>query len=199
MPNFGRRLYLVAVIMSAISAAYVFVNHCHFREPLLLPLSFIDNAVPFSPWAMPIYLSHFIFLPFALLCVRSYPIFVRGLKAMALATAIGCFIFVAYPTTFPRVESAGFWFGLLNFIDTPANCFPSLHVAMAAIAAWALREDGRPWAPLSSAWALAIIASTVLVKQHYATDAAGGLLLAAAAIRLAARAAPEPSIAGEPA
>lgn len=181
--------------MAAISAAYSVVNHCHLREPMLLPLSFVDNAVPFSPWAMPVYLSHFLFLPFALLSVRAHAVFVRSLKAMSLAAALACVVFVAYPTTFPRVDSAGPWFGLLNFIDTPANCFPSLHVALAAIAAWGLREDGRP---LAAAWSLAIIASTVLVKQHYAADAAGGLLLAAAAVRLAARS-PEAIPAGEPA
>jgi membrane-associated phospholipid phosphatase len=183
--------------MAVISAAYSLVNHCHLRTPVLLPLSFIDKAVPFSPWAMPLYLSHFIFLPFALLSLRGFPVFLRALKAMALATALACVVFLVYPTTFPRVESSGFWFGFLNFIDTPANCFPSLHVGMASIAAWSLLEDRRPWAPLGGAWALAIIFSTVLVKQHYAADAAGGLLLAAAAVFLAA--APETLPAGEPA
>ncbi|MBI5247640.1 MAG: phosphatase PAP2 family protein [Elusimicrobia bacterium] len=194
-----RRIALTAAVMTAISAAYIIVNHIHLRAPVLLPLSFVDRAVAFSPWAMPVYLSHFIFLPIALLTARSESVFFRGLKAMAIATALACVVFVAYPTTFPRVESAGFWFGLLNFIDTPANCFPSLHVAMAAIAAWVLHDDGRPWAPAAAVWAAAIIASTVLVKQHYAVDSGGGLLLAALSARLASRPAPEPVPAGEPA
>ncbi len=166
---------------------------------MLLPLSFLDHAVPFSPWAMPVYFSHFLFLPLALLSLRSYAVFLRTLKSMSLAAALACVIFLVYPTTFPRVESSGVWFDLLNFIDTPANCFPSLHVALAAIAAWGLREDGRPWAPLGAAWACLITLSTVLVKQHYAADAAGGLALAVASVLLAASRAPEPSIAGEPA
>jgi membrane-associated phospholipid phosphatase len=183
--------------MAFISAAYSLANHFHLRTPHQLPLSFLDKAVPYSPWAMPIYLSHFIFLPVVLLSLRSYPVFLRALKAMALASAFGCVVFVVCPTTFPRVASTGFWFSFLHLIDTPANCFPSLHVALAAIAAWALREDGRPWAPVGGAWALAIIFSTVLVKQHYAADSAGGLLLAGAAVLLAA--APETLPAGEPA
>ena len=194
-----RRVALVAGVMTAISAAYVLVNHVHLRAPVLLPLSFVDRAVPFSPWAMSLYLSHFVFLPFALLLVRSESVFFRGLKAMAISTGIACVVFVAYPTTFPRVESSGFWFAALNWIDTPANCFPSLHVAMAAIAAWVLREDGRPWAPAAAVWAALIIASTVLVKQHYAVDSVGGLLLAAASARLASRPAPQTVPAGEPA
>lgn len=199
MPSFSRRLRSVAVVMAVISAAYMLVNRCHFRAPMFLPLSFIDNVVPFSPWAMPLYFSHFIFLPLALLSLRTHAVFLRTLKSMSLAAAIACVIFLVYPTTFPRVLAPGFWLVLLNSIDTPANCFPSMHVALAVIAAWGLRADNRPWAPLGAAWALLIALSTVLVKQHYVADVAGGLVLAVAASLLAARTAPDPSMAGEPA
>jgi len=181
--------------MAAISAAYSVVNHFHIREPLLLPLSFIDNAAGYTPWALPIYLSHFLFLPLALMSLRSYPVFLRALKSMAIASSLACVIFLIYPTTFPRVDSSPF----LRFIDTPANCFPSLHVALACIAAWSLRADGVRWAPFGAFWAVSIAVSTVLVKQHYAVDLVGGLLLAACAVFLVSR----PSLAslpvGEPA
>jgi membrane-associated phospholipid phosphatase len=199
LPSFSRRARAVVVVMAAISAAYSAVNHFHLRAPILLPLSFLDKSVPYSPWAMPVYLSHFLFLPVALLSLRSYPVFLRALKAMSIAATLACVIFFLYPTTFPRMESSGFWFGFLHFIDTPANCFPSLHVALASIAAWSLREDGIPWAPFGALWALSIALSTMLVKQHYAADVLGGLLLASSAVFLVSRASLASIPAGEPA
>src|SRR5262249_45538872 len=66
--------------------------------------------------------------------------------------------------------------------DLPFNCFPSYHVTLsqlAALAVWELDREGRRVAGrLAWAVAIAIAASTVLVKQHYLADVAGGVLLA---------------------
>lgn len=194
-----RRLAAVAAAMAAICPAYMAANLWHWRAPFLLPLTALDRALPFCPWAMPLYVSHFVFLPLGLLSLRGEAAFARTLKAVLVAAALSDLIFLLAPTTFARPEAAGFLFDAVRRLDTPASCFPSQHVALAALVAAGVRNDGRPWAPLAFVWAAAICVSTVLVKQHYAVDVAGGLVLAALALRLSRGAAADALPAGEPA
>jgi membrane-associated phospholipid phosphatase len=116
-----------------------------------------------------------------------------------IAAGLSTVFFFLCPTAVLRPEASGLLFDVIRLVDTPANCFPSLHVALSFIVAWGLIEDGRPWAPLTALWAAAIAVSTMLVKQHCALDVAGGLLVAALSVRLSRRAAPAPIPAGEPA
>jgi membrane-associated phospholipid phosphatase len=62
--------------------------------------------------------------------------------------------------------------------DSPYNDFPSLHTSISTILAihW-YRLDRRIGIP-ASIWAALIVLSTVLIKQHYIADLAGGLALA---------------------
>src|SRR6185436_14225959 len=71
----------------------------------------------------------------------------------------------------PAVDSAAFD-GLWLF-DVPENCFPSLHVSLAIIAA-AYWPRAR-W--IGIAWAIAIAVSTMTTKQHYFVDVAGGIAM----------------------
>jgi membrane-associated phospholipid phosphatase len=185
--------------MAVICPAYEAANLWHWRTPFLLPLTALDRAVPFCPWAMPLYVSHFLFLPLGLLSLRGDAAFRRTLKALLIAAALSDLIFVLVPTTFARPEASGFLFDAVRRLDNGANCFPSQHVALAAVVVAGVRSDGRPWAPFAIYWAAAICVSTVLVKQHYALDIAGGLLLAAFSWRLAGAAAGAALPEGEPA
>jgi membrane-associated phospholipid phosphatase len=63
--------------------------------------------------------------------------------------------------------------------DRPYNDFPSLHTSLSTIIAvhwW--RWNRRIGVPVA-VWTLLIVASTVLVHQHYLADVGGGLVLAA--------------------
>jgi membrane-associated phospholipid phosphatase len=91
--------------------------------------------------------------------------------------------FLFFPVRMPREEfyapevygwADAFW----RWFDGPNNCFPSLHVSNCLLLAHFNWRRHRRWlfVPASAA----IIASTVLVKQHYAVD-----LLAGAAVYLA--------------
>jgi membrane-associated phospholipid phosphatase len=72
-----------------------------------------------------------------------------------------------YPVVpFGWADAAWRWF------DAPNNCFPSLHVSNSLLLIhfnWR-----RPHRILYAAGSVAIIASTVLVKQHYVVDVLGG-------------------------
>jgi len=62
--------------------------------------------------------------------------------------------------------------------DTAA-AFPSLHAAYPLLAALALRPVTRRAAALALAWSAAVWFSVVYLGQHYVTDVAGGIVLAA--------------------
>lgn len=198
-----RRLAVVAAVMAALCAAYSATNHWHWREPSLLPLSWLDRSAPFVPAAMLVYVSHFVFLPGCLLLIRGEKTFSRAATAVLIGAALSDAFFLIFPTTYPRVPPpTGImapFFAFIAAVDTPANCFPSQHVGLAVLVAWALREDRHPWAGRLLAWAGLISVSTVLVKQHYAADVAGGLVLTALSWKLSARTAPAPLPEGEPA
>ncbi len=70
-------------------------------------------------------------------------------------------------------------------VDVTRNLFPSLHVTISLFTAFALgRFRPRSRLPMLL-WAALIAALTLFVRQHYAVDVLGGLLLAVVIWRLA--------------
>jgi membrane-associated phospholipid phosphatase len=65
--------------------------------------------------------------------------------------------------------------------DNPFNDFPSLHTSISTILAIHWFQLDRRLGILAAIWTALIVASTVLIKQHYVADLIGGLLLAFAA------------------
>jgi membrane-associated phospholipid phosphatase len=167
--------------------------------PDYLPLTRIDQAVPFLYWTIwpygtASYAALFAFLqaPDRLSARRLY-------FAVALAACICWVFFALYPTTYPRAmfplppyPTGDSWldwmktqtiaeFADLRDSDTPSNCFPSQHVALA----WSL---GLTWQAflkrwwtraLPIVWAVIVTFATLTTKQHYVWDLPSGLLVGA--------------------
>lgn len=75
--------------------------------------------------------------------------------------------------------------GLFNSIlwniyshDTPLNCFPSLHAAASTLVAYGFWQEKRKYGWISWPIAIAIMVSTLLVRQHVIVDEIAGALLA---------------------
>jgi membrane-associated phospholipid phosphatase len=68
--------------------------------------------------------------------------------------------------------------------DQPFNDFPSLHTSISTILAIHWFQFDRRAGIAASIWTVLIVASTVLVKQHYIADVVSGLLLAFGAATL---------------
>jgi membrane-associated phospholipid phosphatase len=151
----------------------------------------IDRTLPFSaPWIL-VYTCFYVFAFSPLFYVRRPPFFRRLFAAMVGVMAVTYAIFVVFPTANvlrPSIAGVpGFAPWLVRLIysgDPPYNCFPSLHVALSWIAAWSIGDVDRRVG--IGAWMVAglISLSTVLTKQHYLADVAGGVLLAFVAHRL---------------
>lgn len=151
------------------------------RTPRMLGPTAIDLAVPFVAASIWVYLSQFLLLPWTLATVRDDVTRSRTFYAMLLATLISLPVFVLYPTCVthpppPTGGLTGFAWQTLYFGDTPNNAFPSLHVALAAIAGVALWQSRRYL--IAMVWPGGIMISTLTTRQHISWDVAGGLLVA---------------------
>jgi membrane-associated phospholipid phosphatase len=171
-----RRAVVIAIAYVLFCLIYLGAPRLALHPATPLTPSAIDRTVPFVPWTIAVYLSQFAILFLTLWRVRDV---VPPLTAIAIATLLSAIIFIAWPTTIPRPQTANAAFGALWLFDVPANCFPSLHVALAMIAAFFWPDR---WRPLAYIWAAAIALSTLTTKQHYAVDVAGGVVVALIAI-----------------
>jgi membrane-associated phospholipid phosphatase len=149
-----------------------------------------DRALPFAGWAVWIYLAGLAMIAAPLLLLRPG----RPLRRLVLAylvvivVAVACF--AAFPVASNQLRMTAGGAGLdpltalalatLRALDPPFNSFPSLHVALGALAAWSM-ADAAPGTRVAWNVALALVAwSVCAIKQHAALDVAGALALALA-------------------
>ena len=166
------------------SLGYDYLNHGPSRLFLRTPL---DQALPVVPvFAVPyvslepyLYGSLFVFLFFR---VR---VFQSAVLSMILTFLVAylCFAFIQTYVDRPHLAGTDVFSGMVRAVyagDQPYNDFPSLHVATSTVVAIHWWRFGRWWTLPLLAWTALIVMSTVLIRQHYLADVAGGLVLAAA-------------------
>lgn len=188
-----RRLALTIALSVALYLPYLLTNRFPLFTPRQLPLTALDQAIPFWPWTVFPYLLVLagVLLPAFLPDPQR---FTHALRAMAIGTLANNLVFALYPTTYPRPPlPAGssldrMIYHWIVILDTPHNCFPSAHITAPAIGCWALARQFPRWrAPI---WAifLTLSLSILTTKQHYAIDWLAGLATAAFGLALARRA-----------
>lgn len=105
------------------------------------------------------------------------------LATQALATGIGYLVYATFPTSVVRaqIEGEGFFYNWLRWLhanDRPSAAFPSGHVYHTTVISfflWIYYPKTRPFVAVILPL---VIASTVLLKQHYLPDIVGGLVTA---------------------
>lgn len=166
--------------------AYIYLLRHPNAQVAIIPATALDHAIPFQPWALPIYLSlwAYVSLP-AVLMLDRREIIGYGFK-VALPCLAGLAVFYFWPNAILPAEID--WnrypgVAFLKNIDTAGNAFPSLHVAIAVFSAlwlhWRIRllDLGRSMEWLNIAWCIAIAYSTLAIKQHVVFDVLSGTLL----------------------
>lgn len=163
------------------SLGYDYLNHGPNRLFLRTP---IDQALPVVPvFAAPyVSLEPFIYGSLVVFLLFRARLFQSAVSSM-IVTFLVSYVFFAFLQTYvdrPVLTASDPFTQMIRGVyasDHPYNDFPSLHVSTSTIIAihwW--RFSRRSW-PLIL-WAGLIALSTVMVKQHYVPDIAGGLVLA---------------------
>lgn len=150
-----------------------------------------DGWIPFVPWMVWPYVIWYLTVAGAMLwtAVHDAAEFKRLAAFIYFGMVSAYVVYLLYPNgqnLRPPLASLGTgWdFDVLRWIynnDTPTNCNPSIHV-IDAMAVWiALSRDQilrrrKVFQGLLAVLSVAIIASTVLVKQHSVLDLVGGLV-----------------------
>jgi membrane-associated phospholipid phosphatase len=177
--NKGKAIFIGYLLFCLL---YFFSGHIQLYAPKQLGLSLIDKKIPFIPGSIWVYNSQLLFLFLALWICNDTLKRTLIYYSMLLATSIAFVIFLLIPTELPHQNINfyginGLLWHFLYLTDTPTNCFPSLHVTLAILAACALATKNEYWRVIAPLWAVCICISTLTTKQHYLVDISGGVVL----------------------
>lgn len=148
----------------------------------------IDTKIPFVPaFFIPYciwYLMIFI-IPYYLYC-KDKDKFIKYTMAYILCSMIGNIVFISYPSTVARPTVTGTdIFSLIAkfiyWIDTPTNCFPSLHCAISMLfILYTCESKNTNIITKISVCIISILImlSTLFTKQHVVVDFISGDILA---------------------
>ena len=182
---------LTAGATVALAPMYFVIGFALRGLPAHSPMLALDRAWPLQPAWMLVYGSLYVFVVILpLVVIRDRQLGERTLRAYIAVMVVAYAGFLLYPTAAPprpAVATAGFsaWALRLAYdLDTPNNCFPSLHVAYAFVAALACGRVHRGVGVVAVIWAALIGLSTLFTKQHYVVDVVAGGFMGCAAYRV---------------
>jgi len=165
------------------------------NSPVTLSESWLDRELYFTPDAVWVYLSFFLFIPYAFKAVSTENL-LRLRYAMQICALIAGAVFFFYPTqiVYPALSGDGLSIQalkLLMSVDSTKNCLPSLHAALSLVCVLALWNTGRPIHSILSLIAGTLISiSIVKLRRHLSIDLGAGLFLGAIAYFLAGKLTP---------
>lgn len=178
--NYKFKLLIIAVLSFVVS--YLIPNHFSFIEAKTLISFNFELTIPFIPWTVWIYMSDYLYVVLTFMMLKKTVNINRAFYSFMFFCIVSMFVFYLYPTVFPRpiVEYSGitgFLLKILHSIDTPNNCFPSLHVGMSFLLSYMYLYEQKKYFVLFFVWAILISLSTLTSKQHYFIDIIGGMAL----------------------
>jgi len=170
--------------------AYFWVMRHPLSAVTVMPVTWLDDLVAFSPQSFFLYVSLWVYVALgSALLEDSGELAAWGAASVAMIF-VGLSVFLVLPTKIPdpgidwlRYPSLAF----LKKVDVSGNACPSLHVAFAVFTAFALHRmlaairAPRVLLACNALWCLGIVYSTVATRQHVALDVIAGALLAAGA------------------
>lgn len=179
------RPLLWILVIPVLNICYGLLNHEGASVSNLM--TDIDAQIPFIPaFIIPYILGYpFIIVMLIVIFAKSKQTYYRTLITLCLGLIASYIIYYFYQTTVPRplVTEHGFIYSLVRFIymtDQPFNCFPSIHV-LTSYLIWKGALDCKGLSMISrtliSLMMIAIVFSTLFVKQHYILDIAGAIFL----------------------
>ncbi len=208
-----RRIRWLFVPKTLGTTAFVFVFFVGYfylqlnpsQLPTVMPLTAVDALIPLQPQWLAAYISLFVYLGAGPGLQGSLRDLLEYAVSLTVLGLLGLLFFYLWPTRTPGVDAnESRVFELLHQVDASGNACPSMHVAAATFTAVRIhdvfsRVKVAWWLKsLNWAWCVAIVYSTLAVKQHVAVDAAAGAVLgttvALMSLAMAARPRPSPPV-----
>ena len=187
---FARRPHwFLLLLYPVVGFCFFFFKEFNTAPAYLMEWPGVDRAIPFVPWMIVPYLFWYaaVAFPFFWLGTRDPSAFKRYcwfIYGAMMSTYVLYLLFPNGQNLRPSLDGLDGWdvaaVRWLYAYDAPRNCNPSLHVVDTMAVWFALARDAswrkRPWLQtLLALVCVAIIASTVFVKQHSVIDILGGL------------------------
>jgi membrane-associated phospholipid phosphatase len=187
-----RTVVVLAIVYSLVfdvlyGGASWLARHVPWRVHVDFPF---EARIPFVPEAAWVYLSVLPLIalaPFVLRDLPSYSAMVRALILETIAGFAGFMLLPVEPSDFDKALSApaSAAYTFANWLNLEGNYLPSLHVAFAVTAMLAYWSRARGLGKsVLFIWTCAIVASTLLIHQHYVLDVLTGAVLAWACLRI---------------
>ena len=156
------------------------------RQPTRVLPTFVDDLVPFYAPSVAIYLGIYALAVAPICIIIDKRAVYRGAAAYATLLLAGVPFWILWPVTVPRsavpVHDLWTWgVAVTRWVDPPANCFPSMHVAETVLAALICTRLDRLVGVVVGVLAALVWWSTMALGQHWFIDGLAGALLAVAA------------------
>jgi hypothetical protein len=189
-----RTLWALKMLATVIGVAVFFYAYFWvMRHPLsaatAMPMTWIDDLVPFSPQSFFLYASLWVYVALGSALARDGLELAAWGAACFAMTVVGLGIFMALPTKVPDFAIDWSRYPSLEFlkaIDVSGNACPSLHAAFAVFTAVVLHGQltairaPRALLVCNALWCLGIVYSAMATRQHLALDIIAGSVLAGA-------------------
>ena len=193
-----RRIGLIAVQCLVFLVLYYLTASVAAARNIQIPWRLIplDEKIPFLPVFVWVYMSAYL-LGSAGICLAVWRMDDKGFKTVLTTCYINLILFSFFHLVFPRVAikpevdtsyTSGMAMMVIQWLTTKYNTFPSAHVSYSLITAWAAMVSYSKNKILSSILiidAIAVIASTMLIKEHTVLDVFGGWGVALVSITIA--------------
>lgn len=146
-------------------------------------LTKLDHILPFVPGMIWIYISTYFVILFAGIIVRDDKSLFHLIEAVFYTWVLTYPFFYFFPAIYPRpsFEVVDLTTKILEYnysYDVSNNTFPSLHVSLSFVIAFAMLRLKNWGKALWLIWAILVALSTVLIKKHFVVDALGGFIIA---------------------
>ena len=181
--------WLNAVICLVLAGAVYFTNDIYDilnHGPAVLNLRTpLDAALPVvRPFVIPyVSLDPLVYFTLVVFLVFRTKIFQSASLAMITAFLVSYLLYFFLQTEVirPVLTGSDLFTRLIQGVyatDNPFNDFPSLHTSVSTLLTIHWFQFNRRAGFVAAFWTTLIVASTILIKQHYVADLVAGLLLA---------------------
>jgi membrane-associated phospholipid phosphatase len=183
--HLGRKLAMALGLNAFALLPYYLLQHYPSFPVTVMPLTALDEWIPFNDGAVWLYLSVFLLMPIAPMQMTGRDQLRRHTIGIIGMSLLADLVFFLWPTAVlrPNIETTTTAYQHLTQLVSSNNACPSLHAAVAVFSALCYEQIARHmrapqlWRAGLWIWALGVVYATLATKEHVGLDAVSGGLL----------------------